>query len=200
LNPARVSCTTTPLTARRFTGAPYLATYAIVLGALAWPWLRDAATAVPEVSPFVCLPSDARLITFVLDWVARTLPLDPTHLFDLPIFHPAERQLAGTEHFLSAQLLYAPLRWVTGEPVLAVSLQYSPPLAIERQALPRDVPVGESVRVSLDLTPPRDVAASTATVFVRQGDGSAAMTAVSPRLLRVPFSDAMGRFMPGPAS
>jgi hypothetical protein len=82
----------------------------------------------------------------------------------------------------------------------AAALQYSPPLAIERHALPRDVPVGESVRVSLDLTPPRDVAASTATVFVRQGDGSAAMTAVSPRLLRVPFSDAMGRFMPGPAS
>jgi hypothetical protein len=98
-----------------------LLAYGVVFGLLARPWLLEAATAQPRCSPFLSLQSDARLIVFVLDWVARTWWTAPSRLFDLPIHFPAPEQLAGTEHFLSAQLLFGPLRALSHHPVIAAN-------------------------------------------------------------------------------
>ncbi|MGH7895807.1 MAG: hypothetical protein ACREQL_14135, partial [Candidatus Binatia bacterium] len=62
------------------------------------------------------------LILWVLDWVAFALSTSPTSLFDPPVNYPVPKQLAGSEHFLSAQALFLPLRWLTGDSFVAANL------------------------------------------------------------------------------
>jgi hypothetical protein len=85
---------------------------------LLWRWLPRTATAIPAASHLY----DAQLIVFILAWVAHALATDPGRLFDAPIDYPAPAQLTGSDHFLSTQLLFAPVFWLSGNAVLAANL------------------------------------------------------------------------------
>jgi hypothetical protein len=54
-----------------------------------------------------------------LAWVAHQLPLDPRHLFDANIFHPAARTLAYSDAMLLPAFMAAPALWL-GLPLAAV--------------------------------------------------------------------------------
>jgi hypothetical protein len=94
-----------------------LVAYAVVFGVLLWPWARDAADAIPAQPT----SHDARLIVWILGWVAYALPTMPTSILDAPIDHPAPRELAGSEHLATSQLVAAPVYWLTGNAVLAAN-------------------------------------------------------------------------------
>jgi hypothetical protein len=94
--------------------------YAALFGVFAWPGLRLAADTFPR-SPFGNAV-DERLVAYLLAWGAHALGTRPAALFDVPINHPAPAQLTGSEHFLSTQLLFAPVYWLTGNAVLAANL------------------------------------------------------------------------------
>jgi len=99
---------------------PSLLGYAAVFTVIAWPWLRAASHAIP-VGPMLVAPADARLKTWVLAWVAHALVTPGAHLFDANVSYPAPAQLAGTEHLLSSQLLFAPVFWATQNALLAAN-------------------------------------------------------------------------------
>src|SRR5262249_44755017 len=108
--------------------------HVVIFGVLCLPWLVKAAHAFPTVSPkYPSRPwkADARLIAWVLAWVAHALRSSPSTLYDANIFYPAHRQLTGTEHLLSTQVVFAPAFWLSGNAVLAtnVCLFFSYPLA-----------------------------------------------------------------------
>src|SRR5262245_697344 len=54
-----------------------------------------------------------------LAWVAHQLPLDPFHLFDANIFHPAERTLAYSDAMLLPAFVGSPALWL-GAPLAVV--------------------------------------------------------------------------------
>lgn len=85
---------------------------------LGLPWIRRAWTALPADDAV----DDAWLVMWVLDWVRHALATSPARLFDPPVNWPAPHQLAGSEHFLASQLVYAPLRWLTASPLAAANL------------------------------------------------------------------------------
>lgn len=91
--------------------------YLAVFAWLCWPWLQQARTAFPTGNN----PVDSRLITFILAWVARTLPTHPSALFDAPMAYPAPAQLTGSESFLSSGALLSPVFYFTTNAVLAVN-------------------------------------------------------------------------------
>lgn len=92
--------------------------HAALLIALLWPQLGRFSTHLPATPNW----NDAQLIVWILSWVQHAL-LDPVAtLFDANINHPAPNQLTGSDYFLSSQLLFAPLSWLTGNAVLAVNL------------------------------------------------------------------------------
>jgi hypothetical protein len=90
---------------------------AVVL-VLALPWLPHVYSELPVDDA----SDDAWLIVWVLDWVRHALAIAPRALFDPPLNWPAPGQLAGSEHFLSNQLLFVPLRWLTGSSLAAANL------------------------------------------------------------------------------
>lgn len=60
--------------------------------------------------------TDGRWSIWVVNWVARTLVVDPRHLFDANIFYPHTRTLAYSEMNLGAGLLGLPVYWLTRNP------------------------------------------------------------------------------------
>ncbi|HWP65560.1 MAG TPA: hypothetical protein VNO26_06590 [Candidatus Limnocylindria bacterium] len=95
------------------------ALYTALFAVLSLPWFEVFDRALPA-STFAFI-SDMRLIVWILSWVSHALASDPARLFDAPINHPAPGQLTGCEHFLSSQLAFAPVYWVTGNGVLAAN-------------------------------------------------------------------------------
>jgi hypothetical protein len=85
---------------------------------LALPWLPNLYSRLPVDDA----SDDAWLIVWVLDWVRHVLVTAPRTLFDPPLNWPAPGQLAGSEHFLSSQLLFVPLRWLTDSSLAAANL------------------------------------------------------------------------------
>jgi 4-amino-4-deoxy-L-arabinose transferase-like glycosyltransferase len=63
--------------------------------------------------------ADTRLLIWNVAWVARTLVLDPLHVFDANIFYPHRGTLAYSESNLGAGLLAIPVYWLTGNPYAA---------------------------------------------------------------------------------
>ena len=61
---------------------------------------------------------DYGLNVWALDWVARTLPTDPQHLFDANIFHPARLTLAYSEPLILQGTMAIPATWL-GVPAVA---------------------------------------------------------------------------------
>jgi hypothetical protein len=95
--------------------------YLVLLGALALPWLRTAADSVPAGDP-LSFPDDARLLVWILGWVAHALAVDPRHLLDANIYWPLRGELATVEHLASTQIVSAPIIWLTGNAILAMNL------------------------------------------------------------------------------
>lgn len=94
--------------------------YVVVLLALAWSWIASATTSIPAGAPLVA-PADARLVIWILAWVAHAIAASPGQLFQANINHPARDQLAGSEHLLSSQLLFGPINALGGNAVLAAN-------------------------------------------------------------------------------
>jgi len=94
--------------------------YATLFLVLASPWLRVATHAAP--TGHLMNPADERLVPWILGWVAHALATDPARVMDANINHPAPGQLTGIEHFLSTQILFAPVFWLTGNAVLGANV------------------------------------------------------------------------------
>ena len=65
---------------------------------------------------------DYLLNVWAVDWVARTLPTDPAHLFDANIFHPSRLTLAYSEPLILQGVLAMPGTWLGLSPVLTFNL------------------------------------------------------------------------------
>jgi hypothetical protein len=65
---------------------------------------------------------DYSLNVWAVDWVARTLPTDPTHLFDANIFYPARLTLAYSEPLILQGALAIPAVWLGVPPVVTFNL------------------------------------------------------------------------------
>jgi len=66
--------------------------------------------------------SDYNLNVWAVDWVARTLPVDPLHLFDANIFYPQRLTLAYSEPLILQGVLAMPATWLGASPVLSFNL------------------------------------------------------------------------------
>jgi hypothetical protein len=62
---------------------------------------------------------DGKLSIWNVAWVARTLVIDPLHVFDANIFYPNRGTLAYSENNLGAGLLAIPAYWATRNPYAA---------------------------------------------------------------------------------
>jgi hypothetical protein len=62
-------------------------------------------------------PADARLNTWILAWVQRSLLHDPASLYDANIFYPARRVLTQSEHLLAQAVTLLPVRALGAGPV-----------------------------------------------------------------------------------
>ena len=65
---------------------------------------------------------DYLLNVWAVDWVARTLPVDPAHLFNANIFHPSRLTLAYSEPLILQGVLAMPAAWLGLSPVLTFNL------------------------------------------------------------------------------
>jgi hypothetical protein len=63
--------------------------------------------------------NDGQLSIWNVAWVARTLVLDPLHVFDANIFYPHRKTLAYSENNLGAGVLAIPAYWATRNPFTA---------------------------------------------------------------------------------
>ena len=63
--------------------------------------------------------TDGQFSIWNVAWVARTLVVDPLHVFDANIFYPHRWTLAYSESNLGAGLLAIPVYWATGNPYSA---------------------------------------------------------------------------------
>jgi hypothetical protein len=67
--------------------------------------------------------ADGRLSIWNVAWVARTLVVDPAHLFDANIFFPNRGTLAYSENNIGAGILALPAYWATGRnPYIAMNV------------------------------------------------------------------------------
>jgi hypothetical protein len=65
---------------------------------------------------------DYLLNVWAVDWVARTLPVDPARLFDANIFYPARLTLAYSEPLILQGILAIPGTWLGLSPILTFNL------------------------------------------------------------------------------
>jgi hypothetical protein len=98
------------------------ASYLLVFAILAFPWLATGRSAIPAHESELHFLPDAKLLVWVLAWVAHALTTAPSSLFDANIFHPAPRQLTGSEACLSSQVLAMPVFALTGNAVLTANV------------------------------------------------------------------------------
>lgn len=97
---------------------------AVAFATFAWPWVRGMDTSIPDAAAAgnAAWGADARLIVWILGWVAHALVTAPARLFDANIFHPLPRMLTGSEHLASSVLFSGPVYAATGNPVLAANV------------------------------------------------------------------------------
>src|SRR5579864_7112562 len=62
---------------------------------------------------------DGQFSIWNVAWVARTLVVDPLHVFDANIFYPDRDTLAYSESNLGAGVIAAPVYWATRNPYAA---------------------------------------------------------------------------------
>ena len=90
--------------------------FALLAIAHTWPLAGD-----PAVHSRVD-NGDYSLNVWAVDWVARTLPTNPAHLFDANIFHPARLTLAYSEPLILQGALAIPAVWLGVPPVLTYNV------------------------------------------------------------------------------
>lgn len=78
---------------------------------------------------------DYNLNVWAVDWVARTLPTDPLHLFDANIFHPQRLTLAYSEPLILQGVLAMPATWLGASPILSLNLVLLAGLALSAWAM-----------------------------------------------------------------
>lgn len=67
--------------------------------------------------------ADVRLTAWILSWGAHALGSgNVVDIFDANIFYPASNSLASSENLLGAQLLFAPIDWLSSGPALSLNL------------------------------------------------------------------------------
>jgi len=85
--------------------------------ALAWTW----PLALHLTTRFAHDPGDPLLVTYLLWWDARVVPLSPA-MWNAPFFWPMRDALALTEHGVGMGVLTSPIIWLGGSPLLAYNL------------------------------------------------------------------------------
>ncbi len=78
---------------------------------MCWITSRLASRTTPAIS------AECR----ILEWTATTLPLTDAW-WQFPIFHPTRDALTFSEHLLGVSVVALPIRWITGDPVVAYNL------------------------------------------------------------------------------
>src|SRR5262249_18463987 len=64
---------------------------------------------------------DGQFAVWNVAWVARTLVVDPLHVFDADIFYPHKGTLAYSESNLGAGIVALPMYWLTHNPYAALN-------------------------------------------------------------------------------
>jgi hypothetical protein len=102
---------------------PLVALTAIVLFALwplvlhAWDHVVDTRALYGDLWPTI--EQDLWLQMWILSWDAHILPIAPWSLYEANAFHPTPSVLARSDHLLGILPIYAPVYYVTGNPVFA---------------------------------------------------------------------------------
>jgi F5/8 type C domain len=95
--------------------APSLLCYVAVTAFIGRHVLAHLATGIANDA------GDPLLNAAILEWTARTLPLTDAW-WQFPIFHPTRDALTFSEHLLGVSVVALPIRWMTGDPVVAYNL------------------------------------------------------------------------------
>jgi hypothetical protein len=91
-----------------------LAGFAALTIILTWPLAFHLGTVLYKFNNL-----DGQFSVWNIAWVARTLVIDPLHVFDANIFYPHRWTLAYSETNLGAGALAVPVYWATGNPYAA---------------------------------------------------------------------------------
>jgi len=105
--------------ARLMQGA--LVLYAATACALTWPLAAHLSDHLVTHANLASA-SDSPLNAYILSWGAHALAHNPLRLFQANMFFPAANALAFSDSLLGTQPLFAPLYFLTGNPVLAYNL------------------------------------------------------------------------------
>lgn len=88
-----------------------------LLLALAWTWPLPLHLA----TRFAHDPGDPLLVTYLLWWNARVLPLSDA-MWSAPFYWPMRDALALTEHGAGMAIVASPIQWLGGSPLLAYNV------------------------------------------------------------------------------
>lgn len=108
-----------------------LLVFAVLAALHTWPMPSDPARLTRLDN------HDTAFNTWVIAWVAHQLANNPLDLFDAPIFYPASRALAFSEHMAVQGAMTVPLEWLDASPVLAYNLMVWLGLALSGFAMSR---------------------------------------------------------------
>ena len=96
-------------------GAAVTLAFAAVTVLMTWPYARYLGSAtVVGFDPFLQI--------WLSEWIQHALATDPLRLYQANIFYPFAQTLAYTDANVPGALLAAPLRFLTGDPLLTNSL------------------------------------------------------------------------------
>lgn len=98
--------------------------FGYLLVSLWWLWPLPAVMATRVAYPddlSVLLGADVDLMMWVLSWGAHATLTDPLGIFSANSFYPAPFSLAYSEHLFGQLPVFAPVYWLTGNPVLATN-------------------------------------------------------------------------------
>lgn len=93
-----------------------LALFALLATLHTWPMPSDPAHLTRLDN------DDTAFNTWVVAWVGHQIVRDPLRLFDAPIFYPAPRALAFSEHMVVQGAMGAPLQWLGAPPALVYNV------------------------------------------------------------------------------
>jgi hypothetical protein len=85
---------------------------------MTWP----LATGMGHLGRTFANDADGQISIWNVSWVARTLVVDPLHVFDANIFHPRKTTLAYSEANLLPGAIGIPVYWASGNPWLTLNV------------------------------------------------------------------------------
>lgn len=85
---------------------------------MTWP----LATGMGHLGRTFANDADGQISIWNVSWVARTLVVDPLHVFDANIFHPHKTTLAYSEANLLPGAIGIPVYWASGNPWLTLNV------------------------------------------------------------------------------